>query len=270
MEICLEDVSYKSGKVFICQNIAWKLSQGEHWVLFGENGSGKTTLLSLVAGYHSIKKGTIFLDGEAYSEELLPKIKKNIALVSSSFFNNYYHNETLLEIVLSGGESGLGLGDKIIPQKVVRAKHLLAALGLKNRYSHPFCYLSKGQQQCVLIARALLNKPKLLLLDEIYSGLDAVMKKYVADSLKDICTEENVGTIMVTHEVENITDEYTHILLLKKGKVFARGLLKETMTSAVLSNYFQCSVDVTWQDGHFGMDIKINKQSLAEFYKKEI
>ena len=89
MEICLEEVGYKSGKVFICQNINWQFSQGQHWVLFGENGSGKTTLLSLIAGYHSISRGTISLDGEAYSEQLLPKIKKNIALVSSSFFNNY-------------------------------------------------------------------------------------------------------------------------------------------------------------------------------------
>ena len=267
MEICLEEVGYKSGKVFICQNINWQFSQGQHWVLFGENGSGKTTLLSLIAGYHSISRGTISLDGEAYSEQLLPKIKKNIALVSSSFFNNYYHNETLLEIVLSSGEPGLGLADKIVAKEVVRAKHLLAALGLKNRYSHPFCYLSKGQQQCVLIARALQNKPKILLLDEIYSGLDAVMKKYVSDSLKEICEEENVGTIMVTHEIENITEEYTHALLLKKGRVFAEGEIKEAINTNILSNYFQCPINVYWQDEHFRMNIEINKQPLSYFYK---
>lgn len=267
MEISLDNVSYKSGRVFLCRDITWHFTQGQHWVLFGENGSGKTTLLSLIAGYHSISKGTMLLDGQPYSEELLPKVKRDIALVSSSFFNNYYHNETLLEIVLSGGEPGLGLPDKIAPEKVVRAKHLLASLGLKNRYSHPFRYLSKGQQQCVLIARALMNKPKLLLLDEIYAGLDVIMRKYVAQSLKVICEEEHVSTIMVTHDTADITDEYSHVLLLKNGKVFASGTLRETMTSALLSDYFKCSVNVTWKGSQFVLEPEIQKELLSTYYR---
>lgn len=266
MEISLEDVSYKSGRVFLCRNITWHFLQGQHWVLFGENGSGKTTLLSLIGGYHSASSGSILLDGESYSENLLPKIKKNIALVSSSFFNNYYKNETLLEIVLSGGEPSLGLPEKIIPEKVIRAKHLLASLGLKNRYSHPFKYLSKGQQQCVLIARALINKPKLLLLDEIYAGLDIVVKKNVAQSLKIICEKENISTIMVTHDMRDITDKYTHAFLLKNGKMFTSGTLKETMTSTLLSNYFQCPVIATWKDTQFFLEPEIQNNLLSDVY----
>lgn len=267
MQIRLERVCYKSGYAFLCKNIDWQIGEHEQWIVFGANGSGKTTLLSILAGFRRPFSGEIFQDERPYGDDDILAVRQDIALVSSSFFQNCFHNETALEIVLSALGSGFGLKDDLQAKDVLRAKALLDALGLGQSYaSYPFCYLSKGQQQCVLIARALLTKPKVLLLDEVYEGLDVCRREYVKRSLQQLRDNLSIMTVMVTHDPQDITRDFTHALLLKEGKVFAAGSFDEVFQESLVSAYFQTPVDMDWQQDHLVLLPHIQTPLLDRYY----
>lgn len=97
----VKNLSCLSGSQFLLNNISWTIKQGEQWIVFGRNGCGKTTLLSIVAGYKQFSSGKLTVFGQSYSAENILDIRKQIGWISSSFFDKYYHEEAVLDIVLS-------------------------------------------------------------------------------------------------------------------------------------------------------------------------
>ena len=126
--IKLEHVFIKKGIHNIVNDLNWTIHSGEHWLLFGLNGSGKTTLLSMIAAYQSPSRGKMYLDERAYDASDKYAVRAKIGFASTSFFDHYFSKETVLDIVLSGFGSGLGLNDAIGPVEVSQAKRLLACL----------------------------------------------------------------------------------------------------------------------------------------------
>ena len=174
-----KDMGYQVGKEYLLKNITVKIEPGEHCLLYGLNGSGKTTLLSILAGYRRQTAGEISVLGEKFSNETVLELRKQIGWISSSFFDTKYHHETILDIVLSGKFGTYGLHIGITAKDHRRAKELLEALGLQEKLYQSYNCLSKGQRQNVLIARAFMGKPKLLLLDEPCSGLDILARAHI-------------------------------------------------------------------------------------------
>lgn len=262
--INIEQLGCKVGYRYLLKDINWKVNKGENWVVFGMNGSGKTTLLSIIAGYKHFTEGCVKLFGEEFSNENILKIRKRIGWVSSSFFDKFYSKESVLDIVLSGKNGALGLDSDIDLNDVIFAKDLLEHLGLFDKINRGFDMLSKGERQNVLIARAIFSKPEILILDEPCSGLDIYNRSYLFNTLNELSKQNNFSMIYVTHYVEEILPIFDHALLLKNGRIVAKGKTKDIFNSQAISQIVDYPIDIVQEnDGMYHIDILTNS-SLME------
>lgn len=244
-------LSYKQGTSYLLRNIDWIVKTGERWVLFGLNGSGKTTLLSILSGYMSNTHGTLELFGQTLDADNILELRSKVGLLSSSFFDRYYTKEVALHITLSGVCATLGLNETVSSNTVVRAKHLLGELGLSRKMYYPYNLLSKGERQLVLLARALLNRPKLLLLDEPCSGLDIVMRSKLLEAIEQYAKIQDLTLIYVTHTLEEVPESFNRCLFLKQGEMAACGTMQEIFNDETLSHILKTPLTVAWKDGHY-------------------
>ena len=219
----LDKVNCKAGYKFLLRDISWQVAQGEHWVVFGANGSGKTTLLSIIAGFKHYTSGSVKVFGESFTNDNILAIRKRIGWVSSSFFDKYYSKESALHIVLSGRNGTLGLDDDITLDDVRLAKAMLTELNLGDKINRTFDMLSKGERQNILIARAMISNPDILILDEPCTGLDVYNRSYLFSTIEELSKKKNLSIIYVTHYAEEITPLFQKALLLKNGHIFAAG-----------------------------------------------
>ena len=218
----MQDLGCKAGNRFILKNIDWEVQKGQHWVVFGMNGSGKTTLLSIAAGYMGYTHGELEVLGQTYNDENILDIRRRIGWVSASFFDKCLSREPVLDIVLAGKTATLGVDDSITDADVRRAKALLTELRLKSKINYPFDFLSKGERQNVLIARALMGNPELLILDEPCTGLDVFSREYLLSTIRKLAENTDVTIVFVTHYTEEIMDVFSNCMLLKDGRIYAK------------------------------------------------
>lgn len=260
----LQQVSCKAGYKYLLRDIDWQVNKGEHWVVFGMNGSGKTTLLSIIAGFKHYTAGKVKIFGEAFSNDNILKIRKKIGWVSASFFDKYYSKESALHIVLSGKTGTLGLDNEITLADVRLAKSLLRALSLGDKYNRTFEMFSKGEQQNILIARALISNPDILILDEPCTGLDVYHRSYLFSTIEELTKKKDLTIIYVTHYVEEIIPLFQKILLLNNGHVFAKGETEKILTSATISDLLGNPVTIRKEtDGSYRLKIAA-KSKLAD------
>lgn len=236
-----------SGNRYLLQNINWTIEQGEHWLLFGSNGCGKTTLLSVLSGYKDYDSGLVKVFGEQYTKENVIALRKKIGWVSSSFFDKYYHQERALDIVLSSLSGGLGKGFAISNDELVRARELMEALNLADKIERPFDMLSKGERQNVLIARALLTEPELLILDEPGTGLDVFARARMLERVVQMAANPSITIIYVTHYPEEILPLFEKCLLMKKGTIYRTGLTEALFNDETLSGFIEAPVKVAYE-----------------------
>lgn len=240
----VKNLSCRVGYKYLLKDINWQVNAGEHWVVFGMNGSGKTTLLSIIAGFKHYTGGEINIFGKKLSNENILSVRKRIGWVSASFFDKYYSKEAVSDIVLSGKYGTMGIGYDITAKDRRRTGRLLDELGLSERKNYTFDMLSKGERQNVLIARALFNKPKILILDEPCTGLDIYNREYLFKALEELKKEENLTIIYVTHYAEEIKPFFDKCLLLKNGHIFAKGATEDLFQSAKMSIFLNHEVVV--------------------------
>ena len=239
------DLACQSGRRYLVNQINWQVERGEHWIIFGLNGCGKTTLLSIIAGFKGQTRGQLEVFGQEYDEDNIFDIRRRIGWVSSSFFDKYYTRESALYIVLSGLNGTLGISGRISDEDVLKAKALLKEWHFGDRIDLPFSLLSKGERQNILIARALIAEPEILVLDEPGTGLDVLAREYLLQKIDTLAKEQNMTIIYVTHYPEEIQPIFTNCLILREGKIIDRGLTAELMTSQRMSNALEAQVTVT-------------------------
>lgn len=232
-----DNLNYKVGQRYLLHNINWNIKKGERWVVFGLNGSGKTTLLSIIAGYNTFTEGRLEVFGAPYNDENIFENRKRIGFISSSFFDKYYRNETALEIVLAGTTGTFGLTFDITDDQIKRAKQLLQQLGLGEKINQSYVSMSKGERQSVLIARAFVHQPELLILDEPCSGLDVIARNKMLKTIETIAQDNAMTIIFVTHYAEEILPQFNQMLLLSEGKIYAQGTVEELFKEDVLSKF---------------------------------
>ena len=227
----------KAGRQYLLQDIDWEITRGEHCLVFGLNGSGKTTLLSIASGYKMPTSGQLSVFGQSYTNSNILAIRKRIGLISSSFFDQFYHHESALNIVLSGAVGTLGVDFDLDDDAWQKAHHLLSAVQLGQRVDQPYGAMSKGGRQSVLIARALMSEPELLILDEPCSGLDVAARERLLNTVRYLAEQKNVTLVYVTHYTEEILDCFAKTLLLKNGKVYRYGDSQAIFTAECLSGF---------------------------------
>ena len=255
-----EHLSCQSGRRYLIHDINWEIEKGDHWIVFGMNGCGKTTLLSIIAGFKGETSGKLEVFGEEYNEENISSHRKRIGWVSSSFFDKYLSWESAMDIVLSGVSGTLSLSKDITDDDVKRAKLLLKKLRLGNKMAQPFALMSKGERQCVLIARALISNPEILILDEPGTGLDIYAREYVLQAIADLAETTDMTIIYVTHYVEEILPMFDKTILMKDGYIVEQGKTSEMFDNESISRLLGYPV-VAAQDAMGNVRVKLEVES---------
>lgn len=235
--IQIQNLTLQTGSNRLLTDINWTINRGENWIVFGRNGSGKTTLLSTLVGFHKFQRGSLKINGIEFSAENMLQLRQEIGWVSNSFFAQYYRNEKVLDIVLSSWTGTLGVSSFPEDRAVVRAKQLLTELGLRAKIEMPYSTLSKGEQQKVIIARAFLTDPKILIFDEPETGLDVVTREKLSNMIQELSKSDNMTIIYVTHYLEEILTTFDNCLLLKQGTIYKQGKTAQLFSSDVMSDF---------------------------------
>ncbi|MDQ0215990.1 iron complex transport system ATP-binding protein [Oikeobacillus pervagus] len=246
--LSLKGVNWQRNGQTILRDFNWEVHHQEQWGILGLNGSGKTSLLNIVTGYQFPTKGEVIVLDRSFGKTNLLELRKEIGFVSSSLerFDSSLKFETVEEIVVSGKFASIGLYEVVTKAEWEKADRLLDRFRLTYLKGKPYHLLSQGEKRRVLIARSLMGDPKIMILDEPCTGLDIVSREEILSLLKEIV--KNSYLLYVTHHIEEISKEITHILLLKDGEIFASGLKKEILNDEILSQAFNLSVKVHWEE----------------------
>jgi iron complex transport system ATP-binding protein len=248
------------GGTVILRNVSWRVTPGQHWVILGANGSGKTSLLSALTGYLMPTSGDISLLGKTYGHSDWRELRKKIGLVSSSIRQMMSDDEPALETVASGKYAMIDFWGSISPAEKAQARRHLRQVECEYLSARPWRVLSQGERQRVLIGRALMARPRVLILDEPCAGLDPAAREHFLQFVQRLGQHRNSPTlILVTHHVEEIRPVFSHVLLLKSGEVLADGEKSGTLTSRNLSNAFSARMQVKLS--HHRYELKFLKSS---------
>jgi len=235
----ITDLCIHRGDTVILDRLSWKVKPGEHWVILGANGSGKTSLFSALTAYLTPSDGTVEVLGERFGESDWRELRKSIGLVSSSVRQRMSDEEAALETVVSGKYAMIDFWGRVTAQDRRMATRILRQTECMHLAERPWRVLSQGERQRILIGRALMAKPRLLILDEPCAGLDPVAREHFLTFMQRLGQQKNSpALVLVTHHVEEIMPVFTNVLILRKGRVLVSGRKMETLTSRNLSQAF--------------------------------
>ena len=237
----LTGLRIERGRTIILRGIDWRIGPGEHWAILGANGSGKTSLLRALTGFLSPTAGEFTVLGQRYGASDWRELRLMVGVVTSAFTAAIPPAEVALDTVISGKFAQLDLWAKVTTRDRVASRRLLKLVGAAQLEEREWIYLSQGERQRVLIARALMARPRLLILDEPCAGLDPVAREKFLGLIDRLARRRDAGApalVLVTHHVEEITPAFTHALLLRRGAVVAAGPSDEVLTSAGLTKTF--------------------------------
>lgn len=233
--------------------IDWKVELDERWVVIGPNGAGKTSLLRLAAAQEHPTSGTALVLGERLGRTDVAELRPRVGLASSALTPRVPSDEVALNLVMSAGHAVVGRWKERYERlDEDRARAVLGMLGAEKLAGRAFGTLSEGERKRVLIARALMVDPELLLLDEPSAGLDLGGREDLVARLSVLADDPDAPAIvMVTHHVEEIPPGFSHALLLRGGRIVAHGLLADVLTSENLSRTFDQPIFLAKAGGRY-------------------
>lgn len=214
--ISMRDVMVRYGERIILKGLNWQVMNGDRWALGGQNGAGKSTLLSLVCADNpqSYASDISLFGYKRGSGESIWDIKKHIGYVSPEMHRAYMRPLPAISIVASGLKDSIGLYTKPKPEEMDICRLWMHIFGLDGKEQTSFLKLSSGEQRLVLLARAFVKDPQLLILDEPLHGLDNDNRQKVKDVIETFCSRKNKTLVMVTHYQEELPPCITHHLKL--------------------------------------------------------
>lgn len=215
----MKKVCIRYGERTILKDVDWTIMNGERWALSGQNGSGKSTLLSLICADNpqSYACDITLFDRPRGSGESIWDIKKHIGYVSPEMHRSYKRNLPAIRIVASGLMDSIGLYAVPNAQDYEKCRWWLDIFGIGELADRPFLQLSSGEQRLVLLARAFVKDPQLLILDEPLHGLDLWNRRLVKDIIETFCQRRNKTMIMVTHYQTELPNNITHQKFLARN-----------------------------------------------------
>ena len=251
------------GGTVILKDMSWRVEHRQHWVILGANGSGKTSLLSALMGYLMPTAGEIYLLGKTYGQSDWRELRKKVGLVSSSVRQMMADDEPALETVASGKYAMIDFWGQLSRAEKQRAMQLLQQVECAQLAARPWRVLSQGERQRVLIARALMARPPLLILDEPCAGLDPAAREHFLQFLQRLGQHHQSSTlVLVTHHVEEIMPVFSHALVLQQGAVLAAGKKGAVLTVPILTSAFSTKLKLGCQAGRYTMQVQSKPRIL--------
>ncbi|HEY0637346.1 MAG TPA: ABC transporter ATP-binding protein [Pseudonocardiaceae bacterium] len=251
--VAMSDVGVRRGTADLVRSIDWRVELDERWVVLGPNGAGKTTLLRLAGAELHPSSGVVEVLGERLGRTDVFELRPRIGFCSAALAGRVPAQERVRDLVVSAGYAVLGRWrEPYESMDTGRADALLVAFGVAHLADREFGTLSEGERKRVLIARALMTDPELLLLDEPAAGLDLGGREDLVARLGALALDpDSPAMVLVTHHVEEIPPGFTHALLIREGAVVAQGLLSDVITSENLSVTFGQPLVLDQIDGRY-------------------
>lgn len=249
----------RDGKA-ILDSVDWTVTADQRWVILGPNGAGKTTLVQLAAAASHPTTGGVTVLDETLGKADLAELKPRIGYASSALAKRIPKRETVLDVVLTAAYSVTGRWNEEYEDiDTRRAKRVLAEWKLNSITDRAFGTLSDGEQKRVQIARSVMTDPELLILDEPAASLDLGAREELVTLLGGYASDSrSPAMIMVTHHAEEIPSGFTHVLLMKDGKIVAAGPIAETLTSERLTETFGLPIDIAEERGRYSARARID------------
>jgi iron complex transport system ATP-binding protein len=252
--VSLSDVSLSLDGKTVLSHVDWEVLPGENWVVMGPNGAGKTSLLSIINGYRWPSSGAASVLGRRFGEADLRELRTETGLVSSYLDWMVSRDEKVLDFVVSGRFGSIEVWGKVRSSDTAEATSLLRAMGLLELRGRTVSELSQGERQKVAIARALMARPRLLVLDEPCEGLDIASRESFLEGLAPMLSKRGGPSfIEVTHRTEDVPPGFTHALLLRAGRVVDSGEIATVLTSGKLTRCFGTRVELKSLGGRYYM-----------------
>lgn len=241
----------------VLRGLSWKVMPGEMWTVLGPNGSGKTSLLSCLTGFLTPTAGRVTLLGETYGESDWIGLRRRVGIVSSSLRRMVEEEETALSVIGSGMSGQINYWGKLTRTEEAAARRMAQVVRCSAVLDRPWAVLSQGERQRVLIGRAMMAQPALLILDEPCAGLDPVARhRFLAFVQQLALSGKGPALVLVTHHLEEIPAACTHVLALRGGASVAAGPCAEVIRSEVLSKVFGTPVEVSRGEAQWGLRVK--------------
>ncbi|OBF29716.1 ATP-binding cassette domain-containing protein [Mycobacterium sp. ACS4331] len=248
----LQDVTFRRNGTQILQGISFTVRAGEQWALLGPNGAGKSTILSLCGAEEHPTTGSVTVLGGRLGRVEVQRLRRTIGHVNPRHPLSFPLR--LREVVATGITGTIDVPMRWHPEAadMARVDTLIETLGLSHRAQDRWTTLSQGERGRALIARALVGRPKILLLDEPSTGLDLAAREQLLETIdKLVVSHPEMASIVVTHHLEELPTTTTHALLIADGHVVAQGPAQSVITSANVSEAFSHPIRVSYDDGRW-------------------
>lgn len=248
----LRGVGVRRGETNILRDITWSVPAGASAAILGPNGSGKSTLTRVMCGYMWPTLGEVAIDGHRFGETDLNELRHSIRLVQPAGPYDVDPELCARDVVLTGLTGTIGLFHIPTPQQQDHAQQLLTTVGLSTLAEHRYSTLSSGERVRTLIARALMVRPRLLLLDEPTAGLDLLAREQVLATVESLRRASDPPTmVLITHHVEELGPGTSHVMLLDQGRIAAAGSMQQVLSAGVLSRVYRCPLKVHVESGRY-------------------
>jgi iron complex transport system ATP-binding protein len=247
--VILEQIRFVRENRIILDNINLRMEPGQHWVILGRNGSGKTTLLELMTGYQFPTSGTVEILGNRYGQVDVREVRKRIGYIGQSLVERLALKDPVREVVATGEYAFLRFYQTIDPAVLEKADGLLKQVGLFHLRDQPLGTLSQGERKKIILARALMLSPDLMIMDEMCAGLDLYEREKLLTDIGNLVSSHPCMMVYVTHHMEEIVPVFTHVALVEDGRLLAAGPKHDVLTSVMLSKAYGLQVEIEWANG---------------------
>lgn len=224
------------------------IKKGEFMGVIGPNGAGKTTLLTVVNGLAKIHRGTVRIFGKKLDRKTVREIRKQVGYVPQHIKIDPRTPLSAREAVMIGRCGKIGLLTKPCKEDYEIVDDAIELVGMSEYAERSIGTLSGGQQQRITIARALAQKPKILLLDEPTSAIDLPSQKNILDLVRRIHTSEKLTTLFVTHNMSIAPQYCDRVVLMNEGKICALGPVEEILTEKNLTEIYRSQISIFQHD----------------------
>lgn len=256
--ILLKEVGVRRGGRWLLRGVNWEVRRGSCAAVVGPNGSGKSTLARVVMGHMWATEGEVRVLGAEFGRADLGELRRSMRLLQAAGPYDVVGDLTAREVVLTGYFGTLGLYEAVTEGMEREAEGMLERVGLVGVADQAYLSLSSGERVRSLIARAMVVKPEVLLLDEPTAGLDILGREQVLATVQSLFENggEGPAVVLITHHVEELPPATTEVLVLREGRVAGRGSPGEVLRGELLSEAYGCEVEVRRRGGRYYLEVK--------------